>query len=63
MKSISTIFLSLLISFAALAQNDSPYKTSLKVDGPIILGGLGLGYLGVNMIKNKESLTTAEVLA
>jgi membrane-associated phospholipid phosphatase len=63
MKSISTIFLSLLVSFSALAQNDSPYKTSLKVDGPIILGGLGLGYLGVNMIKNKASLTTAEVLA
>ena len=63
MKPIITTFLSLIISFSAFAQNDSPYKTSLKADGPIILGSLGLGVLGLNMIKNKESLTSAEVAA
>ncbi len=60
MKLITTTLLSLIISFSAVAQNDSPYRTSLKADGPIILGSLGLGYLGLNMIKNKESLTAAE---
>lgn len=39
----------------------SPYKTSFKVDGPIIIGGLGLTYLGFTMIKNKDGLTEAEV--
>jgi len=63
MKYIITTALSLIISFSAIAQNDSPYKTSLKADGPIILGSLGLGYLGLNMIKNKKSLTVAEVAA
>jgi opacity protein-like surface antigen len=63
MKFIITTVLSLVISFSAIAQNESPYKTSLKADGPIILGSLGLGYLGVRMIKNKESLTLAEAAA
>jgi opacity protein-like surface antigen len=63
MKSLTLSFLCLLISFTALAQNDSPYKTSLKVDGPIILGSLGLGALGLNMIKNKDALTPAELAA
>ncbi|MES3019105.1 MAG: phosphatase PAP2 family protein [Bacteroidota bacterium] len=60
MKLITTTLLSLIISFSAIAQNESPYKTSLKADGPIILGSLGLGYLGLNMIKNKDGLTAAE---
>ncbi len=63
MKLIITTVLSIIITFSAFAQNDSPYKTSLKADGPIILGSLGLGYLGLTMIKNKESLTAAEVAA
>lgn len=63
MKPILTTFLALVISFSAFAQDDSPYKTSFKADGPIILGSLGLGYLGLNMIKNKDSLTPAELAA
>ena len=63
MKQTITFLLSVLISCSVFAQNDSPYKTTIKADAPIILGSLGLGYLGVNMIKNKESLTEAEVLA
>lgn len=61
MKKIVSLTLSLLISGALFAQNDSPYKTSLKADGPIIIGSLGLGYLGVKMIQNKKSLTPAEL--
>ncbi len=63
MKSLIITFLSIMISFSAFAQNDSPYKTSLKADGPIILGSLGLGALGLNMIKNKKALTNAELAA
>lgn len=62
MKPLITI-LALLITFQASAQNESPYKTSLAVDGPVILGSLGLGVLGLKMIKNKDSLTPAEVAA
>lgn len=60
MKPISLLFL-LLITVAAQAQNDSPYKTSFKVDAPIIAGSLGLGFLGVKMIQNKDGLTAQEV--
>lgn len=63
MKSITTTLLALIITFSAFAQNDSPYKTSFKADGPIILGSLGLGYLGLNMIKNKDALTVSEAMA
>ncbi len=61
MKSIIYILLCSLIFNTANAQDDSPYETSLKVDGPLILGSLGLGYLGLRMIKNKDALTTAEL--
>src|SRR6476660_6465206 len=63
MKSITTTLLALIITFSAFAQNESPYKTSFKADGPIILGSLGLGYLGLNMIKNKDALTVSEAMA
>lgn len=63
MKSIIYIIFSFLILSSASAQENSPYETSLKVDGPVILGSLGLGYLGLNMIKNKDALTTAELSA
>jgi membrane-associated phospholipid phosphatase len=62
MKPLITI-LAFFISSSVFAQNDSPYKTSVKVDGPVILGSLGLGYLGLSMIKNKDSLTPAELAA
>jgi hypothetical protein len=64
MKSLLiTFFASLLFFNSAFAQDDSPYKTSFIVDAPIIAGGLGLGYLGVSMIKNKPDLTDAELAA
>lgn len=42
-------------------QAASPYHTSLKVDGPIIVAGVGLTYLGTTLIKNKKDLTPAEL--
>ena len=38
-----------------------PYKTSFKKDAPIIAVGLGLTYLGNNLIKNKKPLTVADL--
>jgi len=52
-----------LFTSLAKAQKESPYETSFKVDGPIIAGGIGLNFLGLNLIKNKDELTIAEVNA
>jgi membrane-associated phospholipid phosphatase len=41
----------------------SPYKTSFRKDGPIIIAGLGLTYLGYNMIINKKGITPLEALS
>lgn len=62
MKRIFNFFLVFLFATQSVwAQNDSPYKTSLKVDGPVILGSLAAGYWGVKMIQNKDGLTEQEV--
>lgn len=42
--------------------NDSPYKTSLKVDAPIIAAGMGLSYYGLTLMQDKEGLTEEEAL-
>lgn len=62
---ILTILILLLTSLAgpAFSQNDSPYRTSLKADGPVVIAGAGLSYLGLTLIQNKDDLTTAEVLS
>lgn len=61
--SISLFFVfTLLINFA-FSQDNSPYRTSFKADAPIIAGGVGLSYLGLTMIRNKDALTQAEVLS
>ena len=63
MKSI-ILFLAWFISCTqALAQTESPYKTSWKTDGLVIAGGVGLSALGLSLIKNKKDLTEAEVNA
>ncbi len=41
----------------------SPYKTSWKVDAPIIVAGIGLTALGTQLIANKRNLTASEVRA
>jgi hypothetical protein len=48
----------------SVTSNDAiryPYKTSFKKDGPIIALGVGLTYLGNNLIKNKKPLTVADL--
>jgi len=76
MKSTIILFLSLISTVPVFAQDtlsavsgssnnsyrkDSPYKTSWKVDGPVIAGTLGLNVLGLSLIKGKEGLTEAEL--
>lgn len=39
----------------------SPYKTSFRVDGPVIAAGIGLTLVGYNMIVNKNGITTEEL--
>lgn len=39
----------------------SPYKTSFKVDGPIIAAGVGLTAFGTYLISKKKALTDAEL--
>ncbi len=40
----------------------SPYKTSFRKDAPIIIAGLGLTYLGYNLIINKKGLAAQELV-
>lgn len=51
-----------LTSTAYAQQNDSPYNTSLKVDGPIIAAGVGLSAYGLNLMQNKRSLNETEIM-
>ncbi|WP_026899417.1 phosphatase PAP2 family protein [Daejeonella oryzae] len=61
--------LPLLLSFVLLSlpgfaqKKDSPYKTTLKIDGPAIAAGIGMSYLGLTLIQNIEPLTDAELAA
>jgi membrane-associated phospholipid phosphatase len=48
------------LSFAAYGQQDSPYKTSLKVDLPVTVAGIGLSGLGVYFISNKDRIPEAQ---
>lgn len=63
MKSIIAIFtLFTLLSHNIMAQDDSPYKTSFKVDAPITAAGMGLSYWGLMRMQDKAGLTEAEAL-
>lgn len=48
---------------SSASSKPSPYKTSWKVDGPVIAGTIGLNVLGLNLIQNKKSLTEAQLEA
>jgi len=62
MKKYLLLLLSITtFTFNVQAQQESPYKTSVKVDLPITLAGVGLSGLGVYYISEKKSLTPAEV--
>ncbi len=57
-------FACVIFSFAqdaAETKNPSPYHTSFKVDGPIIIGNLAVSALGLSLIQNKDSLSAAQV--
>ncbi|MCC9168172.1 phosphatase PAP2 family protein [Pontibacter harenae] len=58
MKRIYSLLFLITFSFnAALAQQDSPYKTSFKVDAPIIGATMGLSYYGLTLMQDKPGLT------
>ncbi len=60
-KYLSILVLFLFLTHQSFSQTDSPYETSLKYDGPAVVAGLGLTYLGFTFIKNKKQLTSAEL--
>jgi membrane-associated phospholipid phosphatase len=43
------------------ADSTSPYHTSFVKDGAIIVGGVGLTFLGYSLITNKKDLTNAQL--
>ncbi|RAU83928.1 phosphatase PAP2 family protein [Pontibacter arcticus] len=61
MKRLITL-LSLITIFTqhTFAQDDSPYKTSVKVDLPIIAAGMGLSYYGLTLMQDKDGLSEVE---
>lgn len=62
MKNIFSIVIALvLLAGQAFAQTDSPYKTSVKVDAPIIAAGMGLSYYGLTLMQGKDGLTPEEI--
>jgi opacity protein-like surface antigen len=71
MKKVITLWLSILIiTNSSIAQqsnsnetSNSPYHTSFVKDGAIIVGGIGLTYLGTVLINNKNDLTPAQLLS
>lgn len=64
MKRILTLFTAItLFTGSAFSQdNDSPYKTSWKVDGPVIAAGVGLSAYGLTLMQDKEGLTEQEAI-
>ena len=64
MKRILTVFtlLTFLAGNSFGQDTDSPYRTSLKVDAPIIAAGMGLSYYGLTIMQDKEGLTEEEAL-
>jgi hypothetical protein len=62
MKRIITLFtLFTFLTTGAYAQDNSPYKTSFKVDAPIIAAGVGLSAYGLTLMQDKKGLTEEEV--
>ncbi len=61
------LFSTIVLATASPAQRlsktayTSPYKTSIKVDAPIIPGGIALTALGVKLINDKHDLTPAQL--
>ncbi|WP_187262555.1 phosphatase PAP2 family protein [Pontibacter beigongshangensis] len=60
---LKILIFSLLFSQSLMlrAQQDSPYKTSWKVDGPITAAGMGLSYYGLTLMQDKDGLTEEQI--
>ena len=57
-------FLAVITAFLFLqniSAQDSVYTTKFWVDGPVILGGLGLTAVGVSLVNSKKDLTMAQL--
>lgn len=70
MKKVITLWLCILVTFNSTfaqettgSESNSPYHTSLIKDGAIIVGGVGLTYLGTVLINNKNDLTPAQLVS
>ncbi len=61
MKAIKNRLMTTLVIFAftvkAMGQTSSPYHTSWKTNGPVIAAGIGMSYLGLHLIGEKDGLT------
>ncbi|PSR55476.1 PA-phosphatase [Adhaeribacter arboris] len=55
------VFVFFQISLAGFGQSQSPYKTSFKIDAPIVGGGVAVSGLGLYLISNKHGLKPEEV--
>ncbi|MBC5774154.1 phosphatase PAP2 family protein [Pontibacter sp. KCTC 32443] len=61
---ISILIIFTIITGPATAQeNNSPYRTKLSVDGPVIIAGMGLSAYGLSLMMDKDGFTEDEVLA
>ena len=60
-KIFSAIAILTLFFGQAHGQDDSPYKTSFKVDAPIIVAGMGLSYYGLTLMQDKDGLTPEQI--
>lgn len=60
---LSILYLSIFLISTSFAQDDSPYKTSFKVDAPIIVAGMGLSGYGLKLMTDKNGLKEEEILA
>ncbi|ARS37342.1 phosphatase PAP2 family protein [Pontibacter actiniarum] len=64
MKPILTILSALFfLAHSVCAQDDSPYRTSFKVDAPIIAAGMGLSAYGLKLMQDKEGLSEEQIMA
>jgi membrane-associated phospholipid phosphatase len=61
MKNLFLISLCFSIVFSAKGQDTSPYKLRWAVDLPAIIAGAGLSYAGLQVLRDKPYLDSAEV--
>jgi hypothetical protein len=59
-KYILTLILLVSFTWQTIAQTESPYKTSTKVDLPVTVGGMALSGFGLYLIANKHGMSEAE---